>query len=255
MQRFIIGSFLAMLSAAGASDAGAQGFRWPEDPENLKVLPDSIRGDKLGDVMKGFSFALGVRCSHCHVGEEGKPLTEFDFPADDKETKRIARLMLEMVRHINESHLAPVDTLRATPQTRVEVTCTTCHHGVDRPRLIQDVIGEELDAEGVEAAEAMYQELREEYYGGFSYDFQTGPLVVLAEDLAARGKVDEAVAMAELELQFYPESYSTYFALARIQARAERREEAIANMETAVQYAPDNVRPFLQRQLDAFKSK
>ena len=47
----------------------AQGFRWPEEPENLTVLPNEVKGGKLGQVMRGFASDLGVRCEYGHVGE------------------------------------------------------------------------------------------------------------------------------------------------------------------------------------------
>lgn len=37
--------------------------------------------------MRGFTRALGLRCSHCHVGEEGAPLATYDFAADEKPLK------------------------------------------------------------------------------------------------------------------------------------------------------------------------
>lgn len=237
-----------------ATDAAAQGFRWPENPENLQVLPDSIRGARLGGVMRGFAIGLGVRCSHCHVGE-GPDLTTYDFPKDEKEAKRIARVMIEMVEHINASHLTPVDTLREASTLRVEVTCVTCHRGVSRPRMIEDILAEQIEVGGVPAADSTYRVLRDEYYGGFSYDFRPGPLSGLAEELAAGGQVDEAVAVLELEAEFNPDSYSTYFTLATIQARAGRTEEAVTNMEKALELAPDRFRGFLQGQLDQLKAR
>lgn len=41
--------------------------------------------------MRRFKLALAVECSHCHVGTDDRGLTDFDFPSDAKETKRIAR--------------------------------------------------------------------------------------------------------------------------------------------------------------------
>ncbi len=245
---------LGLIAAATAVETRAQGFSWPENPENIKVLGDSVKGADLGEFMRGFAFALDVRCSHCHMGE-GNDLTQYDFPADDKETKRIARVMIQMVQEINASHLAPVDTLREEPETRVAVTCMTCHRGQRKPQMIEDVLTEQIEAEGVEAAEATYKELREEHYGGFTYDFSPGPLSSLAERLAAEGKVDEAVAMLELEIEYNPESYSSYFTLARIQARAERTEDAIVNLEKAIEYAPDRFKGFLRGELERLRGQ
>ena len=39
----------------------------------------------------------GARCEHCHVGEGGPALGNMTFAADDKETKRTARLMMRKV--------------------------------------------------------------------------------------------------------------------------------------------------------------
>jgi hypothetical protein len=46
-------------------------------------------------------LALGVECSYCHVGTDDRSLTDFEFPSDAKETKRIAREMVRMVAAIN----------------------------------------------------------------------------------------------------------------------------------------------------------
>ncbi len=61
--------------------------------------------------------------------------------------------------------------------------------------------------------------------------------------------------MLEPEAEFNPESYSTYFTLATIQARAGRTEEAIANMEKALTFAPERFRGFLQQQLEQLKAR
>ncbi len=50
--------------------------------------------------MKGFTRALGVRCSHCHVG--GNPLSTYDFASDENPNKGRAREMLRMLNSINE---------------------------------------------------------------------------------------------------------------------------------------------------------
>ena len=65
----------------------------PDKFTNLKVLPKDISKQELQSTMRGFAFALGVRCEHCHV-EKKAPEHGLDFAADDKDAKKTARLML-----------------------------------------------------------------------------------------------------------------------------------------------------------------
>src|SRR5262245_14625530 len=54
--------------------AGRPSLSFANPPhKNLKVFPQDISGPNLISNMKGFAQALGVRCTYCHVGEEGKP--------------------------------------------------------------------------------------------------------------------------------------------------------------------------------------
>ena len=78
----------------------------PDKFENLKVYPKDISKQDLISDMRTFALGLGVRCSHCHVGDESKPLPE-DFASDAKETKKIARIMLRMRDNINQNYLLP----------------------------------------------------------------------------------------------------------------------------------------------------
>src|SRR5256885_11344857 len=48
------------------------------------------------------------------------------FASDDKRAKRAARVMMDMVKHINEEHLADVPE---RPEPHVVVKCETRHHG------------------------------------------------------------------------------------------------------------------------------
>ncbi len=78
--------------------------------------------------MKFFTRSLGVRCTHCHVGEEGKPLSTYDFASDKKANKAIARDMMRMVRRINTRELPAIGGLMDA-----QVTCYTCHRGSKEP--------------------------------------------------------------------------------------------------------------------------
>jgi cytochrome c peroxidase len=116
--------FLAAVAGAQpttAPPAAPAGFK------NLQVLPKDISKEQLFPIMKGFAQGLGVRCTHCHVGEEGRPLSTFDFASDAKEEKLIARKMLVMVHRINEQDFGVKDF------KDVKVTCFTCHRGSTEP--------------------------------------------------------------------------------------------------------------------------
>ena len=95
--------------------------------KNLKVLPMDIPVRALLDTMRTFTGALGVRCNFCHVGEEGKPLSTFDFASDAKKDKSTARKMLAMVHRINEQDFGVTDF------SKVKVTCFTCLRGAKKP--------------------------------------------------------------------------------------------------------------------------
>ena len=99
-----------------ASTAGAQ--YPPKALTNLKVLPADISVDSLLEVMAGFTRALGVRCTYCHVGRDAQPLDSIDFASDERPAKEKARLMLRMVAAINGEHLSRLAT-RRTPTASV----------------------------------------------------------------------------------------------------------------------------------------
>ena len=112
--------FTALVSAQPSAAPQAPAAEW--HAKNLQVLPKDISREQLLPIMKSFSQGLGVRCTHCHVGEEGKPLSTFDFASDAKKEKVTARKMLVMVHRINEQDFKDV-----------KVTCFTCHRGSAHP--------------------------------------------------------------------------------------------------------------------------
>ena len=95
----------------------------PPPPKNLQVFPKDIPRPQLIANMKLFSQSLGVRCTFCHVGEEG----HLDFPNDGKKEKQTARKMLAMVHRINKEDFGVTDFANA------KVTCFTCHRGSTKP--------------------------------------------------------------------------------------------------------------------------
>ncbi len=85
-------------------------------------MGDLPAGRLLAAMEGGFSRALGVSCTHCHV------TTQWD--SDDKRPKKATRDMMKMVRAINEDYIKPMKNLE---DERASVSCMTCHRGEPRP--------------------------------------------------------------------------------------------------------------------------
>lgn len=120
--------FLIVVLVLLTIPAQAQRFEWPTEPKNLQVL-DGVAGDELGEVMRGFTVSLGVRCAHCHVGEEGQPLTTFDFASDAKPNKEITREMIRMMWGID----AVMESVQEPAEPKATVGCVNCHLGRTKP--------------------------------------------------------------------------------------------------------------------------
>lgn len=126
----LAGAAALFLTAAACNTAVAQAPATAPPPashfKNLKVFPAEIPRERLIAAMKNFSTSLGVKCTFCHVGEEGKP-ESMDFASDANKHKDIARAMMLMVRRTNEQDFAVKDFRES------KVTCYTCHRGAPEP--------------------------------------------------------------------------------------------------------------------------
>jgi hypothetical protein len=171
-----------------------------EEAKNLKVLPKNISHDELIGIMGGFTRALGVRCTYCHVGEPGK---EPDFARDDKPAKLEARVMMKMVQDVNDRYLADL-AHRADPPIRVE--CFTCHHGVAQPRTLQGTLESAYHDGGMDSTLARYGALRDRYYGRAAYDFGEVPLSDVADSLRRGGHDADATRLLALNVEQNPKS-------------------------------------------------
>src|ERR1041385_2933834 len=192
-----------------AVSASAQEWNWPEKPANLKVLT-GFTGAKLAPVMKGFTNALGVRCSYCHVGEEGKSLATYDFASDANPNKDRARDMLRMLGSINEQ----LQKIPSSGEKRVNMWCHTCHAGRARPMTLDEELSETYRKSGLQPTLARYRDLKDRYYGKAGYDFSDRSLRSVGNDLLRAGKIDDAIAIFRLNTTEHPESPLAWMDLA-----------------------------------------
>jgi tetratricopeptide (TPR) repeat protein len=254
-------SVLALLVPALGSfqDAGGQ---IPEKFENLQVLPKDIARPQLVQVMRGFTTALGVRCAFCHVhtGQESD-LSTFDFKSDDKPAKRTARLMMNMVHVVNDSLLAPLDTINGRhhagadeaaghdAEHHIAVQCATCHRGASRPSPLESIVTGMIADSGVPAAVANYRELKRRFYGGYTYDFRERPLNTVAGDLIRANRLADAVTILTLNLETNPDSWMTHTLLGDAFAGLGQKDSAIASYRKSLELQPEN--PPVKAKLDA----
>lgn len=121
------------LLALGLSSLGVAVAAHPGEDEHQKagnVLPADMDQRERFELMKHFAQSLGVRCTHCHVGEEGQPLSTYDFESDAKPAKRRARAMLKLTYMLNQHEDLPgEDRASLTDMSQNRVTCYTCHRG------------------------------------------------------------------------------------------------------------------------------
>jgi photosynthetic reaction center cytochrome c subunit/tetratricopeptide repeat protein len=239
-------------SAALAQQPPAQQpapMQQPPPMTNLQLYPKDIPRPQLVTTMQGFVAALGVQqsggCGYCHVGTA----PQFDFASDSNPKKSVARKMILMSREIT----AKLPEVTGKPAAEVtSLRCATCHRGVAIPKLLPDILTDTAAKSGVNAAIDQYRTLRTKYYGGQSYDFSEQSLVALANQLNAAGKPDDAIAFLQLNAEFYPSSAATYGVMAQAYMRKNDKDNAIKNLEKAVQLDPNNQQA--KRQLDQLKS-
>ena len=69
IRRIVIPAAVLIASSPVLTSALAQGGggQQPRPPENLKFFPKDIPRDTLLNIMRGFTYALGVNCAFCHV--------------------------------------------------------------------------------------------------------------------------------------------------------------------------------------------
>jgi photosynthetic reaction center cytochrome c subunit len=139
---FAVGIFLTFAVIIDDAQSGAQAT--PVAPKtageafkNVQVLKD-IPADGLIPAMQFITASLGKECEFCHV--------QGAFEKDDKQPKRTARTMIEMMFAINKDNF----------HGHREVTCFTCHRGNAKPVAVPPVMAEAVNpvAAEMEVAES-----------------------------------------------------------------------------------------------------
>lgn len=228
---------IVALLAASAPAAGQQQPPWKG--KNLQYFPADINRDLLTQRMREFSFALGVRCQHCHSGGDGISFDGVDFSSDDKPAKLKARAMLRMTDEINTTLLPKVPS-RAEP--RVTVDCATCHHGVRLPKSLQTTLFEIATTDGAAAAIARYRALRTSDTLSGKYNFGEWEINELARRLTDAKKPEAAIALLEMNGEFYPKSPAIDYQIGELTLAAGDREKALASFRQALAKSPDDAR-------------
>ena len=224
----------AAVSVVSSRDVAAQ---IPERFENLQVLPAGIARDSLVLIMRGFSFALGVRCQYCHSGGDGVSFAGVTFASDDKQAKRTARFMLRMVDSLNRIVLAALPGRSDPPVT---VQCVTCHRGLSKPTTLEAVLMKTIEQSGVDSAIRQYRGLRERVAINGYFDFTEWRINELARHLVAANRIPDAIAILEMNGEFNPRSQSIPYELGELYRRQGDRDKAIASYQKALQLNPQN---------------
>jgi tetratricopeptide (TPR) repeat protein len=241
----------AILLTIFAVPVVAQQWQWPDNPKNLQVLPPGTTAQVLQRTMQGFTSGLGVRCVYCHVGEEGKDFSTFDFASDDKPEKDKARIMYRMVNAVNTQILVE---LHGGSASTIPVTCVTCHHGNTIPILLEDKLKRTFEASGIDSTIKQYHALRAKFYGGFTYNFKEGTLLRLADRIMEdTTKSAAALQVVKLNIELYPEFAFSYVHLANYYEGQGNIQAAIENYQQAITLNPKDER--LRKQLERLQAK
>lgn len=236
MRRRVSFAVIVAVVAAVVSSRSASA-QIPEKFENLQVLPAGIARDSLLQIMRGFSFALGVRCQHCHSGGDGVSFAGVTFASDDKQAKRTARFMLHMVDSLNRSVLAALPGRSDPPVT---IQCVTCHRGLSKPTTLETLLMKTIEQSGVDSAIRQYRGLRERTAINGYFDFTEWRINELGRSLVLANKIPEAIAIMEMNAEFNPRSGTIPFELGGLYQRQGNREKAIAAYQKVLELQPQN---------------
>ena len=208
-----------------------------EKAVNLKVSPADINEKDLDRLMDSFSSALGVHCDYCHSDPNDNTKKRNDFAADFNPKKLVARTMITMVKTINKDLLTDA---RKLDSGIGRVECASCHHGSPEVKLLENVLYNTYQKTGLDASLKNYDDLKKQYYGSSTYDFSSRVLLNFASMVLSDGKADDAVAIAEKNIELFPDAAFSYTFIGNVYASQGKKDEAIRQYEKALQIDPNN---------------
>jgi tetratricopeptide (TPR) repeat protein len=227
---------MGVILAAGAGNAAAQQWTWPDRAENLTELPADFPPERLAAVMRGFSQALGVRCWYCHVGQEGQPLATFDFVSDENPNKDRARAMYRMLGMVNEQ----LDAIAFSGDQRVNMWCHTCHNGKPRPQTLAEALDERYREGGGDAAWTGFLDLRGRYFGAAAYDFTATSVNAIGASYAAQGDTATANRFFEDNVERYPDDWLALASMGDVWLERADTAQAIDLYRRSLEIQPGN---------------
>lgn len=235
--RYRLVTIAAAMALSTSAAARQEPTQWKG--KNLQFFPADIPRDVLTQRMREFSFALSVRCQYCHAGGDGVSFEGVDFSSDEKPAKRKARAMLKLTDQVNNTLLPQVPS-RAEP--RVVVDCATCHHGLRLPKSLQTTLFEVIAAEGPAAAVARYRELRASDTLAGRYNFGEWEINELARRLVEAKNTAAAIALLDMNGEFYPKSADIDFYIGELHLQRGERDQALARYRKTLEKAPNHPR-------------
>ena len=127
-------ALFAVTAGAQAPPADGEHHHPPAPaPTNLKVLPKTLTGDQVHEIMHKWAGDLGVKCDTCHAEDPVKKMPNghpaLNFADDSKKEKETARLMAKMTGDINGNYTSMVESSHDNGESAKKVTCGTCHRG------------------------------------------------------------------------------------------------------------------------------
>lgn len=106
------------------------------------------------------------------------------------------------------------------------------------PQSINRPLTEILVQQGAEAAAAHYRKLKKTEPE--NWRFAENELNMLGYQLLARNRIDDAIAIFELNVEAFPHAFNTYDSLGEAFMTAGRTADAIANYERSLELNPNN---------------